>query len=420
MSGADVTPTGTPEPAKAQAGWIGPFALFTYGSVVVFWLWAKWLFAPQIFFLPPLPPVEVLITLVESTLGPWIVALVTLSCLALIALDAFKSRAAPRHGWWWKSLLRGSAETVGIHAAVWGAGTILFTAIMALLPGSEVRTISPGDPVVRGLVLFTTFLSLLMSGPITALVIAARSLARRRRDGFPESFFAALNHSVAILLVPLATLWVLSGYPRATLQAFERPDARENAADLLLAAREGDASQVRSLVARGAPLNGQDRSGTTPLMAAAANGHPEAVQALIASGADVNLKDASGRTALMAAAANREAEIAAELIAAKADVQRRDAEGKTALTLAAIAGEAGIVRALLRAGAEVNAAPPSGDTALMISSRRGDLETVRALIESGADLNARNREGETAVELARRFKRAEIIALLEVKSAARP
>ncbi len=413
MSTPEETRAVAPHPAETSAHWLGPFALFTYGSAVAFWLWAKWLFSPQIFFLPPLPPVEVLITLVEGALGPWVVALVTLSSLGLIALDAFKSRAAPRRGWWRKSLARGAAETVGIHVAVWVAGTILFTAIMALLPGSEVRTISPSDPVVRGLVLFTTFLSRLMSGPITALVIAARSLARRRREGYPESFFATLNHSVAVLLVPLSVLWVLSGYPRATLQAFKKPDARGNPADLLLAARVGDAAQVRSLVARGAPLDGQDRSGATALMAAAANGHAEAVQALIASGADVNLKDASGRTALMAAAANRQAGIVAALIAAKADVQVRDAEGKTTLILAASAGEAECVRALLRAGAEVNAAPPSGDTALIIASRRGSLETVRVLLEAGADRHARNKDGETALDHARRLKHQEITALLE-------
>jgi len=36
---------------------------FLVGFAVCFWLWAKWLFSPQLFFLPPLPPVEVLISL---------------------------------------------------------------------------------------------------------------------------------------------------------------------------------------------------------------------------------------------------------------------------------------------------------------------------------------------------------------------
>ena len=398
--------------AQANAGWMGSFALFAYGSMVAFWLWAKWLFSPQMFFLPPLPPVEVLITLVEGALGPWIVALVTLSSLALIVLDALKCRRAPTSGWWWKSLLRGSSETVVVHVAVWIAGTILFFSIMALLPGSEVRTVSPSDPVVRGLVLFTTFLSLLMSGPITTLVIAVRELGRSRREGFPGTFLATLNHSLAILLVPLAGLW-MGGYPRATLEAFSRPFALASGGDLLIAAREGDLARVQALIAGGAPVNTQDRSGATPLMAAAANGHGDAVRALIAAGADSKLKDASGRTALMAAAANRQGEIAAALLAAKTDVNAQDAEGKTALFLAAFAGAPGIVRALLQAGAEVDAAPPSGETALISASRRGDAEVVRALVEGGANVKTRNKEGETPIEVARRNKHPEVAALLE-------
>ena len=416
MSTAQEIKTSAAPPAADSSGWVGPLALFVYGSVVAFWLWAKWLFSPQMFFLPPLPPVEVLVSLVEKTLGPWMVTLVTLSSVGLMALDAFRSRSAPSSGWWRKSLLRGSAETVGIHVVIWMAGTLLFFSIMALLPGSEVRTLRASDPVVRGLVLFTTFLSLLMSGPITALVIAARSLSRSRRDGFPSSFLAALNHSVAILLVPLAVLWVMSGYPRATLQAFSSPPPETRSVELHLAAREGDLAQARSLVAGGAPVNHQDRSGTTPLMAASANGHLEIVQALVAARADVNLQDASGRTALMAAAANRQVEIASALIAAKADVQARDAEGKTALLLAALAGEFEIVRALLKAGADANAAPPSGESALISASRRGDVGVVQALVEGGADIRARDKEGKTALELARHFNHHDVVAVLESRA----
>jgi uncharacterized protein len=404
------------QPVQPPCGWLGSLALFVYGSTVAFWLWAKWLFSPQMFFLPPLPPVEVLVSLVQKTLGPWLVALITASSLGLIALDAIKSRPAPTPGWWRKSLLRGATETVAIHVVVWVAGTVLFFSIMALLPGSEVHTLSTGDPVVRGLLLFTTFLSLLMSGPITALLMAARSFSRQKREGFPPTFLAVLNHSVAILLVPLAVLWVLSGYPRETLQSFSAPAATVQTEELLIAARDGDLDRVLILIKQGAAVSIQDRSGTAPLHAAAANGHEEIVQALLAAKADVNLRDSSGRTALMAAAANRQAGIVAALLAAKADVQTRDAEGKSALILAALAGDAGIVRVLHQAGADSNAAPPSGESALLSASRRGDLEMVRALLDAGANANAPNTAGETALQVARRNKRVEVAALLETRT----
>lgn len=412
MNSVETVGVNDPKPAGVSSGWFGPLALYAYGSVVVFWLWAKWLFSPQMFFLPPLPPVEVLVSLVERTLGPWLVTLMTLSSLGLIAFDAWRSRSAPRPGWWWRSLLLGAAATVAIHVVVWVAGTLLFFTIMALLPGSEVHALSPSDPVVRGLVLFTTFLSLLMSGPITALIIAARELARRRREGFPASFLAALNHSVAILLVPLVALWVLSGYPKDTLRALSGSSTEVQSGELLVAAREGDLAQVRSLIAQGAAVNAQDRTGTTPLIAASANGHLEIVQALLAAKADANLKDASGRTALMAAAANRQARIAAALIATKADVQARDIEEKTALMLAVLAGEPEIVRALLQAGANANAVTTSGETALMIASRGGEAEIVRALLEAGANASPRNKDGETAVEIARHFGHQDVAAIL--------
>jgi ankyrin repeat protein len=413
MTTKEGTQPDTKPAAQPTARWLGPLALYLYGSAVAFWLWAKWLFAPQMFVLPPLPPVEVLILLVQNTLGPWIVALLTISSLGLIGLDAWRARPSPGWNWWGKSILRGSVETVLIHLAVWAAGTILFFSIMALLPGSRVESLASSDPVVRGLLLFTAFLSLLMAGPITALVIAARCLARARRDGFPPTLLATLNHAVAILLVPLAALWVLSGYPREMMQSLSAPPPAVKSEALLAAAREGDTSRVKFLLRQGAAVNVQDRNGMTPLHAAAANGHADIVRELLEAKANPNLKDSGGRTALMAAAANRQEAIVSALIAARADVQARDAEGKTALMLAARTGNAATVRALLAAGAEVNAAPASGETALISACRRGSLEIVRALLEGGADASATNKDGQTALAVARRNKHQEVMELLE-------
>ena len=389
--------------------------LFLYGFVVAFWLWAKWLFAPQMFFLPPLPPVEVLVSLVESTFGPWLVALLTLSSLVLIGIDALKSRRAGRLQRWSRSLLRGSVETVLIHGAVWIAGTILFFAIMALMPGAEVRGKSAEDPVVRGLLLFTAFLSLIMSGPITGLVVAARTLGRQRRDGFPSSFLETLNHTVAILFVPLLILWIWSGYPRATLHALRQDSSNGSlclAADLVTAAREGDAASVQSFLQRGGPVNAKDHAGTTALISAAANGYLEIVQLLVQAGADVNAQDAGARNALMSAAMNRQPGIVAILLKAGANPNAKDLEGKTALMLAASAGDREIAGLLLQSRAEANAASASGETALMAASRRGSAEVVRTLITSGADIHARNHEGESALKLALKYNHTETAKVL--------
>ncbi len=417
MSTQPETESGSLQPKAQASGWIGPLALFVYGSTVAFWLWAKWLFAPQMFFLPPLPPVEVLVSLVQNTLGPWLMALFTFSALGVIALDALRTRSAPNPAWWRKSLLRGSIETVVIHVAVWVAGTLLFFGIMAVLPGSKVHGLSLSDPVVRGLLLFTTFLSLLMSGPITALLIAARCLGRRKRDSFPPTFLATLNHAVAVLIVPLAVLWILSGYPGDTLRSFSAPPPEIESEQLLVASRDGDTARVKSLISHGTDVNHQqDNSGTTALIAASANGHTEIVQKLLAKGANANLKDSSGRTALMAAASNRQGEIVTALLAAKADVQARDAEGKSAIVLAVMADDEEITQALLKAGADSNATLPSGDTILISACRRGDAQMVRTLLDAGADPALTNKQDETAIQIARRMNHQELVALLESKA----
>jgi ankyrin repeat protein len=397
-----------------------PLLLFAYGFTVAFWLWAKWLFAPQMFFLPPLPPVEVLVSLVENVLGLWLVTLITLSSLALIGLDALSARRAGRLDWWVKSLLRGAAETVAIHIAVWIAGTILFFVILALMPAADVRGRSTNDPVVRGLLLFTAFLSLIMSGPITGLIMAARSFARQRVSGFPPTSIAALNHTVAILVVPLLLLWILSGYPRVTIRALRQSTAAQNqdaSAALVAAAREGDAQAARSQLRRGAPPNARERSGATALAVAAANGHLETVRILIQAGADVNAGDETGRTALMSAATNRHRDIVEALLKARSNPNARDGEGKTALILASSGGDDEIVEMLLGAGAEVDATSKSGETALLAAARNGHTEIVRVLIGAGADFRYRDKNGETALKLALKLNRTETAQALRVAGA---
>lgn len=58
------------------------------------------------------------------------------------------------------------------------------------------------------------------------------------------------------------------------------------------------------LLAKGAKVNAQSKSGITPLMVAAANNNAPMIGLLIESGADASLKDAQGKTALDVAGAN--------------------------------------------------------------------------------------------------------------------
>lgn len=87
--------------------------------------------------------------------------------------------------------------------------------------------------------------------------------------------------------------------------------AGDPGADLLSAARKGQAQKVSTLLARGGNIDALDDKGRTPLMLAAAHGHPDIVKLLLAHGAKPDLRDRVGWTAyglaIFSSAANRDA-----------------------------------------------------------------------------------------------------------------
>lgn len=70
---------------------------------------------------------------------------------------------------------------------------------------------------------------------------------------------------------------------------------------LIVAARAGDAKQVRRLVREGADVNAFGSGRQTALIAAAQAGHDEVVDVLLEADADANLRDGKGNTAAEAA-----------------------------------------------------------------------------------------------------------------------
>jgi ankyrin repeat protein len=68
--------------------------------------------------------------------------------------------------------------------------------------------------------------------------------------------------------------------------------------DLVSAAAQGDAMQVKSLLDRGANIEAHARDDWTPLTVAAREGHLKTVELLLERGADVNAREGGGHTAL--------------------------------------------------------------------------------------------------------------------------
>jgi hypothetical protein len=83
----------------------------------------------------------------------------------------------------------------------------------------------------------------------------------------------------------------------ATLVAQAVLYAADSGAELVAAARKGQTDRVKTLLAKGANVESQDKDGRTPLMWAARNGHADTVTLLLESGAKPDDRDRQGWTA---------------------------------------------------------------------------------------------------------------------------
>ena len=182
---------------------------------------------------------------------------------------------------------------------------------------------------------------------------------------------------------------------------------------LMAAARTGHTDTLRLLLEKGADVNARGNTGRTALMEAALEGYTDAVKVLLDGGADVNAKDEGGWTALFWAAFAQRRAVVGILLEKGADANSKNKYDDTPLLRAAYAGDTEMVRMLLEFKAEVNSSDNLGRTALMEAARQGHTDAVRVLAEAGADLKAKDRDGETALSLAEKQKHPEVIALLK-------
>jgi|SRR5579864_816945 len=107
-------------------------------------------------------------------------------------------------------------------------------------------------------------------------------------------------------------------------------------------------------LARGGPVDGQDRERRTPLFYAAQEGDIALVEALLSRGADPNARDANGETPLHFAARDYQPMAARRLIDSGAEPDASDSNGATPLWRAVFAseGRGQMIELLLSAGAD--------------------------------------------------------------------
>ena len=176
---------------------------------------------------------------------------------------------------------------------------------------------------------------------------------------------------------------------------------------LVLAARGGDATRVRELLAEGIPPDAEESMhGHRALHQAAKSGQVEVVEMLLAAGAEPNGLDGSGMSPLMRASYAAVLPVGERLLAAGADVNARsDPHGETAL------GQ-------LVAGSFVRWFQGEGSGAA--SNHRGaELEFARMLFNRGADpnLHPNGQRMSSPLKLLAATQNAELLALFVERGA---
>ena len=181
------------------------------------------------------------------------------------------------------------------------------------------------------------------------------------------------------------------------------------------AARYGEVSEVKKLLAKGAEVDAKNKDGDTPLDLAAKKGHVDVVIWLLAKGAEVNAKNEYGQTPLHWAAYNGYLNVVKVLYDYSAEVNAKTKYGETPWDLAAMRGHVDIAKMLhIKMGAQVN---DIGQMPFHLAARYGHLDRVKELLAKGAEVNATNKYGYTPLHLAAKGGHVEVMKALIAKGA---
>jgi len=202
----------------------------------------------------------------------------------------------------------------------------------------------------------------------------------------------------------------LLGLPLLAGPAFAGETSKLSLAD---AARLGDTTAVRSVLARSAKADVAGPDGGVALIWAATRNDLEMVELLLRAGADVKAANEYGATALYAAAASPDSAMTEKLLGAGADPNAHLISGETALMEASRRGNVATVRALLAAGADPNVQEVNGgQSALMWAVAQRHPAVTKELVEYHADVGARSQTGFTALMFAGQQGDADSAAIL--------
>jgi serine/threonine-protein phosphatase 6 regulatory ankyrin repeat subunit B len=171
---------------------------------------------------------------------------------------------------------------------------------------------------------------------------------------------------------------------------------------LIMACEHADVRVVAALLNANADVDVKTSpsGGKTALCVAARRGDLAILDALLGAGARADLTGPDDRTPVMIAAEHGHLEAVKRLLHVKDIPNERDRAGMTALMLAAQNGLGEIVSELLAASAEIEARGPEGRTALMLAAAAGHADPLRRLLAAGADIHGRDEQQSSALILA--------------------
>lgn len=181
---------------------------------------------------------------------------------------------------------------------------------------------------------------------------------------------------------------------------------------LLRAAKQGNLTEVKELLAQGAATEDELHDGCTSLYLASQEGHLEVVRELINAGANVQKPRDTGATPLYIASMKGQLPIVQELISRGASVDHVKKDGWTPLLIASQNGHHAVVKELISQGAGIDKALSTGSTPLLIAAMNGREEVVRLLLSLGASTQKAKNDGSTPLSIAKEKGHENVVQLL--------
>jgi ankyrin repeat protein len=169
--------------------------------------------------------------------------------------------------------------------------------------------------------------------------------------------------------------------------------------DFVKAAKFDNASEVRSLLAKGVTPNAVDSNGNPMLLLAIKDNSDKVIDVLLNNqNIDVDLSNKNGETPLMIASIQGNLPLVKRLV--EKNHAAIDHIAWTPLHYASARGQVSVAEFLLSEGAIVDSRSLNDTTPLMMAVQSGNEQMVKLLLDKGADIQLRNSLGFTAIDIA--------------------